>query len=207
MKPKQTLERQRKLQEKRITRRARVEQSRRAELDKRRNEAVASRTLVKQLEDAVAAAVERITRRDFLRHTAGAGLALEFSPLMATCGGENPDAATPPPGKETRSSIGSTSITLRKAPRCRSRRPPKSTRPSSRSISGATCTRSTTRCCSCPGRESPSPPSACGCRRNRAPARDACRHERAGRKERAWMKTAARLRTLLTSTSCRSDSA
>ncbi len=106
MKLKQTPERQRILQQKRIARRERVERQKRAERERQRegtrDAEVASRKLARQLEEAVTAAVERLSRRDFLRQTAGAGLALGLSPLLATCGGNDPDPATPPPGKETR---------------------------------------------------------------------------------------------------------
>ena len=104
MKLKQTAERQRMLQQKRIARRERVVRQKRAERERQRegtrDAEVASRKLAQQLEEAVTAAVERLSRRDFLRHTAGAGLALGLSPLLTSCAG-NDSNADPLPGKET----------------------------------------------------------------------------------------------------------
>ncbi|MDQ6780956.1 MAG: twin-arginine translocation signal domain-containing protein, partial [Candidatus Eremiobacteraeota bacterium] len=104
MKFKQTLERQRNLQQKRIARRERVERRKRVESAQRREQQRAAQKLTRRLEEAVVAAVNTVianpSRRDFLRHTAGAGLALGLSPLLASCGGSD-SAPDTPPARET----------------------------------------------------------------------------------------------------------
>lgn len=52
-------------------------------------------------ETRIAAAVRDLSRRDFLRRAAGAGVALGISPVLGGCGGDD-TRADPPPGKERR---------------------------------------------------------------------------------------------------------
>ena len=54
-------------------------------------------------ETRIAAAVRHLSRRDFLRRAAGAGIALGMAPVLGGCGGDDtPADSGPPPGKERR---------------------------------------------------------------------------------------------------------